>query len=59
MTNVMRWTTASSVRQPPGFIARAVALLRPAADAHVLDTTQPNIEGAVAAAIAQVERTRP
>jgi cytidylate kinase len=39
--------------------SRAVAPLRPADDAHVLDTTTLDIEGAVAAAIAQVERARP
>jgi cytidylate kinase len=38
--------------------SRAVAPLRPAPDAHVLDTTNLDIEGAVAAAIAQVERAR-
>ncbi|MBV9235232.1 MAG: (d)CMP kinase, partial [Xanthobacteraceae bacterium] len=38
--------------------SRAVAPLHPAADAHVLDTTKLDIEGAVAAAIAQVERAR-
>jgi cytidylate kinase len=37
---------------------RAVAPLRPAADAHELDTTTLDIEGAVKAAIAIVERTR-
>jgi CMP/dCMP kinase len=39
--------------------SRTVAPLRPAEDAHVLDTTKLDIEGAVAAAIAQVERARP
>jgi CMP/dCMP kinase len=39
--------------------SRTVAPLRPAKDAHVLDTTKLDIEGAVAAAIAQVERARP
>ena len=38
--------------------SRTVAPLRPAEDAHVLDTTKLDIEGAVAAAIAQVERVR-
>jgi cytidylate kinase len=38
--------------------SRAVAPLRPAPDAHVLDTTNLDIDAAVAAAIAQVERTR-
>jgi cytidylate kinase len=38
--------------------SRSVAPLRPAADAFVLDTTDLDIEAAVAAAIAQVERIR-
>jgi cytidylate kinase len=38
--------------------SRAVAPLRPAQDAHVLDTTGLDIEAAVAAAIAQVELAR-
>jgi CMP/dCMP kinase len=38
--------------------SRAVAPLRPADDARVLDTTGLDIEGAVAAAIAQVELAR-
>src|SRR5262245_36572669 len=38
--------------------SRAVAPLRPAQDAHVLDTTSLDIEAAVAAAIAQVELAR-
>jgi CMP/dCMP kinase len=38
--------------------SRAVAPLRPAPDASVLDTTNLDIEGAVAAALAQVERAR-
>jgi cytidylate kinase len=38
--------------------SRTVAPLRPAEDAHVLDTTKLDIEGAVAAAITQVERVR-
>jgi cytidylate kinase len=38
--------------------SRAVAPLHPAADAHVLDTTKLDIEGAVEAAIAHVERAR-
>jgi cytidylate kinase len=38
--------------------SRAVAPLRPATDAYVLDTTELDIEGAVAAAIAQIERAR-
>jgi CMP/dCMP kinase len=38
--------------------SRAVAPLRPAPDAFVLDTTDLDIEGAVAAALAQVERAR-
>jgi cytidylate kinase len=37
---------------------RAVAPLKPAADAHLLDTTKLNIEQATAAAIALVERVR-
>ena len=37
---------------------RAVAPLKPAADAHLLDTTELNVEGAIAAAIAIVERVR-
>jgi CMP/dCMP kinase len=39
--------------------SRTVAPLRPAEDAHVLDTTELDIEAAGAAAIAQVERARP
>jgi CMP/dCMP kinase len=38
--------------------SRAVAPLKPAADAHELDTTQLNIHAAVAAAIAIVEKRR-
>ena len=38
--------------------SRSVAPLRPAADAFVLDTTDLDIEAAVAAAIAQVEQVR-
>jgi cytidylate kinase len=38
--------------------SRAVAPLHPAPDAHVLDTTKLDIDAAVAAAIAQVERIR-
>jgi cytidylate kinase len=38
--------------------SRAVAPLRPASDAYVLDTTGLDIEAAVAAAIAQVELAR-
>ena len=38
--------------------SRAVAPLRPAPDAFVLDTTDLDIEGAVAAALARVERAR-
>jgi CMP/dCMP kinase len=38
--------------------SRSVAPLRPAPDAFVLDTTNLDIEGAVAAALAQVERAR-
>jgi cytidylate kinase len=37
---------------------RAVAPLKPAADAHLLDTTALDIEGAFAAALAIVERAR-
>jgi CMP/dCMP kinase len=37
---------------------RAVAPLKPAVDAHLLDTTELNIEQATAAAIAIVERVR-
>ncbi|RAI30629.1 (d)CMP kinase [Rhodoplanes serenus] len=37
---------------------RAVAPLRPAADAHLLDTTALDVEASVAAAIALVEATR-
>jgi cytidylate kinase len=37
---------------------RAVAPLRPAADAHVLDTTALDVEGAFAAALAIVEQAR-
>jgi len=36
---------------------RAVAPLRPAPDAHELDTTHLNVDAAVAAAIALVEKT--
>jgi cytidylate kinase len=39
-------------------MTRAVAPLKPAADSHVLDTTQLDIDGAVRAAIAIVERSR-
>jgi len=38
--------------------SRAVAPLKPAADAHELDTTHLDVEGAVQAAIALVERYR-
>jgi CMP/dCMP kinase len=38
--------------------SRSVAPLRPAADAFVLDTTDLDIEAAVAAAIARVEQVR-
>jgi cytidylate kinase len=38
--------------------SRAVAPLRPAADAHQLDTTMLDIDAAVAAAVAIVERLR-
>jgi cytidylate kinase len=38
--------------------ARAVAPLKPAADAHVLDTTSLDIDGAFKAAVAIVERLR-
>jgi len=39
--------------------SRSVAPLQPAADAYVLDTTDLDIEAAVAAAIARVEQARP
>ena len=38
--------------------SRAVAPLKPAADAHQLDTTQLDVDAAVAAAVAIVERAR-
>jgi cytidylate kinase len=38
--------------------SRSVAPLRPAADAFVLDTTDLDIDAAVAAAIARVEQVR-
>ena len=37
--------------------SRAIAPLKPAPDAHELDTTHLNVDAAVAAAIALVERT--
>ncbi len=46
------------VRRDERDMRRAVAPLVPAPDAHRLDTTKLDIEGAVAAAIAIVERTR-
>jgi cytidylate kinase len=39
-------------------MTRAVAPLKPAADAHVLDTTRLDIDAAVRAAIAIVEASR-
>jgi cytidylate kinase len=49
---------ADILRRDARDTARAVAPLKPAADAHVLDTTALDIEGAFAAALAIVERAR-
>ncbi len=47
---------ADILRRDARDTGRAVAPLRPAADAHVLDTTSLDIEGAFKAALAIVER---
>ena len=47
---------ADILRRDARDTSRAAAPLKPAADAHVLDTTSLDIEGAVAAAVAIVER---
>ncbi len=49
---------ADILRRDERDMTRAVAPLRPAPDAQVLDTTDLDIEGAVAAAIALVDRVR-
>ncbi len=49
---------ADILRRDARDTGRAVAPLKPAADAHVLDTTALDIEGAFAAALAIVERAR-
>jgi cytidylate kinase len=49
---------ADILRRDARDTGRAVAPLRPAADAHVLDTTALDIEGAFRAALAIVERVR-
>jgi cytidylate kinase len=49
---------ADIVRRDQRDTARAIAPLKPAPDAHVLDTTELDIEGVVKAAIALIERVR-
>ena len=49
---------ADIVRRDERDSSRAVAPLRPASDAYVLDTTTLDIEAAVAAALARVEFVR-
>jgi cytidylate kinase len=51
-------TLADILRRDERDTGRAVAPLKPAADAHVLDTTSLDIAAALDAAIAIVERTR-
>src|SRR5689334_15068527 len=49
---------ADILRRDERDTARAISPLRQAADAHLLDTTQMDVEAAFAAALAIVERTR-